>query len=611
MTVAALPEPVASGAQVRDGTVWMEPTRLRGEGLVVFAEEAAPLEDAIARALRRAGLDVVPLEERRVAVARMRAGRLPDRDGGCAPMPPPARWLEARYEGARMIVSSLDCRTEPPAWMEDEEEFTPGCILRVEVRQERRRVERAAERVFRLGVSSADVIEALDREGLDLQMVGPDGGGASLLLGMLGDGARPPVIVRDLEVMGTWDATLASHLDVHLEQALAPHREELLACDRGEPHFDFWANDFVIEVARDGRITRCEPEMQDHNARASFACECGVMARRLDFGAGLGLRRLRFATDVDRGRTHTRAPSTHDAGATFRVRDASDRTVMLGSAVFGDQLRACLADLSGDLSPSRLLANLVVGADGRVTEASVRAMPGDVIALQLEACALEALHATRLTCPFEGEARVRGEIDLYRVRRGDVSVERAIADRVRAEGLVLPTGRWHFDTPLHSAPVFYVSSSSRRDAGGALVDAMAVEGEDVKVVATTGTTMGELAVWLRTLQAPRLRRIFFAIDSGDELPTWSVLYVSAPSTSPADVLAVSGARVAGRVQTGGSTMEISISSPDARGFVGAVGTRSSAPVVLEITDDTSLQQALHVIDAVRSTERRAAWQLAR
>ncbi|MBN8609558.1 MAG: hypothetical protein J0L92_03185 [Deltaproteobacteria bacterium] len=600
-----LPAPLTPRGEADENRVWLEPTRAHGEGLVLFADDVAPIEDAIARALARTGYDVVPPDERRAAITRMRAGHLPDREGQCAPMPPAAGYLAARYEGLVRISSTLACRSQRPAW-NPEGPFTPGCVLTVATHRGEGPVEREGEIVFPLGVSREVIIESLERDAIALHDVEPEDG-AAMLLGMMGEGSRVPVAIRDVETMGPWDATLAPHLEEHLERALAPHRETLLACDAHEPLFDHWGNDFVIEVRADGVITRCEPELEDHRARASMPCECAILSRVLDFGSAPSVRRLRFAMHVDVGVTAAAAAATHYASAELRVRDADDRSIEYGDPALGPQLQACLEGMGGDLSNVRLLANLVVGADGRVLEARARPIAGDAIDPTLDACAMEALRATRFTCPFTGRAEVRAELDLFRARFGGGNVDPRIVAQGR-EGPSLPRAEWHLDVPQASAPTFYATSDgSVVDAAQDSVDGVVIPGEDVRLVVYGDVPVARIARWLQTIDAPRLRRVFFVVEAGDGEPIWRLVHVvrEAPA-DPHDALEVSSLGVARRSDD--PEREIEIESEDPEELSEAIDPRSSEPLYLEASeDDPSLQSLLRAVDAARGVGRRAVW----
>ncbi len=593
--------------------LWIEPLYVGGDAAILFANESFPIEDAIARALERAGYAIVPLEERRVAIERMRSGFLPEEERQCAPMPPAAGYLEARFAGLRRLSARLDCMAEEPPQTDPSAPFSPGCVLRAELYEPNDHGPIAiaeAGRRFPLGVAVDAIVNELDRHGLALSPPPQEEGAGTLFgLGGLGIVDRRSVIIASLDATGAWDSATRSQLDALLEESLAPLHAELSACESGEPRFDHWANDMQMDVGPDGRVERCEPQFLHHHPDPAMPCQCRVIAQKLHFGPSQGMRRLRFALTV---RTERASPAYDRAATTyayFRGRQADDESVFYGDQAFDrDPIVRCLTAQGTHVPETRVLADIDVGADGRTRGIELRMMTGDTLTDPLLACVRDSVTRLRSTCPFSGRARVRGEIDLGRVRIGGGAVPASLVARIGELGIELPSGAWQLDVPREDAPLFFVTMNGAvLDANGAAIDpSTAVNGEELRVIADARAPVARIIAFLRTHSS--VRRVFFAVQQSEGGVLYRVLHVAdIPPDASSERCVLNGSALVHEEGEHQTTFE----DVDASTIAAHIDPHASTPVALHVSsDEVATAQLLRVMDGIRSHDRRAILDLA-
>jgi hypothetical protein len=593
--------------------LWLEPLYVGGDAAILFANESFPIEDAIARALERAGYAIVPLEERRVAIERMRSGFLPEEERQCVPMPPAAGYLEARFAGLRRLSARLDCMAEEPAWAEPNAPFSPGCVLRAELYGPNDHGPIAiaeAERRFPLGVPIDVIVNELDRHGLALSPPPQEEGVGTLFgLGGLGISDQRSVIVASLDATGAWDSATRSQLDASIEEALTPLHAQLSACESGEPRFDHWANDMQMDVGPDGRIERCEPQLLHHHPNPAMPCQCRVIAQKLHFGPSQGMRRLRFALTV---RTERASPAYDRAATTyayFRGRQADDESVLYGDQAFdSDPIVRCLMAQGTHVPETRVLADIDVGADGRTRGIELRTMTGDTLTDPLLACVRDSVTRLRFTCPFSGRARVRGEIDLGRVRTGGGTVPASLVARIGELGIELPPGAWQLDVPREDAPLFFVTMNGAvLDANGAAIEqSNTVNDEELRVIADARAPVARIIAFLSTHSS--VRRMFFAAQQSEGGVLYRVLNVADISPDASSERFVLNGRAV--VHQDGE-QQTTLEDVDTSTIAAHIDPHASPPVALNISsDEVATAQLLRVMDGIRSHDRRAILVLA-
>lgn len=515
----ALPPPVAPPADVGERALVVQPLHVMGDAAIWFAEEGWPVEAAVAEVVAKEGWDVVPVGDVQAAVARIDAGRLPDREGACSPILPAETWIEQAYDGASFADLQLRCYTRRP-WFH-EGPFAPGCVVRASILDgENHEVERH-EATLGLGVTPADVAAAVRAGALRRVEVPPRMGGG--VFGGLGSRERKPVRVRDLDTVGPWKPEDLEGLAPRLEALHA----ELAACSAGpSARFDAWGNPLQIAVGRDGRVERCERQFVDHHAEAGQACECGVVAERVRFSRARGERRLRMELDVE-----PLAPGNvrfdAEVSSALTVVATADPTAIVahegGSAAY-EAVLACARE-AGRLSTQRWPLAFVVGPDGRARSATV-GLPLDGGDEALRACLSDAMTAARFTCPFTGEADVRAMLTLARMPRDSSALSKATVERAEALGVAVPRSPWVFEPGLPDATVLAVA----KDGGVTVLQEGTATGE-VAVVADAGAPLTALGTALRT-RGPAKGRVYVAARTSADVVGWRFVVGVSPADAP-------------------------------------------------------------------------------
>ncbi len=578
-----LPPPLPAFARAAD-VVWIEEPRFDGVGQVVMSEEIAVVDEALQRALERSGLTVVPVRERQIAIARMRAGYLPDRRGRCEAMPAPARYLDARYGDVPGVRSSLTCSEQSTSATAG----TGECRWRVEMG--RPDSLRAFERSLPLGTTVEGLAATIEGERITLApTANPAGLGA--LIGPSGLAAA--VDVGGLETSGAWSVGQLANLSTMLRRVLAPQQSLLQRCMLEAPRFDVWANDLSIEVSPTGRVTRCEAALADHLLQPTEACACGPLRDSLDLGPAEGVRRMRFEVSVRGSGSTWSEPTTHVV-ARARARVASDPTVLLGGVDDGAFQRCVRA---GPLfAERRVVLDLEVGADGRVAESAAAAFDRDELPEDVLRCVADAAGTLRLTCPFSGSARVRIEVVLSRTPRAHAyppdSVLRAASDG----GIELAPSLWHNDAPDASPAVAWLTADGRLVEGDATTLRRALQaGQPLGLVIDRRAPVERLEALLRDVGVPASGRIYVAVGRRG---SWRALFVESSNDRRA---VVAGVRVEEMALSRDANR---IESSDPEVLAGAIDADSSEPTRLVVRPGTSFAALVRAMDAADVHDRR-------
>jgi hypothetical protein len=378
--------------------LWLEPVRVFGR--VLFADETAPVADALAEVLARpdyGGWHVEAPGKLRALWSEAQAGRLPGRSGVCEAAPPPALLGQALRPGASHAEADARCG------MDD-------CTLTVVVYADAPRNEGRGEERGRFAAklpaneTPAQWAERL-RGGALARVAPPSEDGTSVLGDLAGLALEPGlhVSLQGVTQSGDW----AYDLD---ESRFQPRAQALRACaPRDGVWRDWWAQPFQIELSAEGHVIRCEAQHPDHLPPPGFACECDVM-RGMFFGLGTPGRRAQFDLGVYEGGVRsTRDPLVRRAYVL--VKDASDATASLGTrAVDEVALAACLGDVHDPLPEIEVPVRFEVDAEG-----AVRAHHADwpaALPAASTACLDQVLARGRFNCPLSGAASLDARLSL-------------------------------------------------------------------------------------------------------------------------------------------------------------------------------------------------------
>lgn len=406
MIPSAAPEiderPVAPRPRLDEKTLLLESVHVYGER-VVFPDEAAPLADALAVALanpKHGGYKVVPLDELRKSWAEAREGKLPDVGFVCESAPPPFELSKALHPGASTASATIRCPAKKKG----------PCVLEVVVRApagpgQADEPERARLTMDLPRASSSSDWASRIRKG---KLVAPKP--AKLpetadMLGILSGGMKPGIYVtlHERVLEGPWEGAFT-------DKDIDPIRADLAACKKSvtKRWRDFYAATHLIEVALDGKITRCESNLPERSPPPELDCQCAAL-RKLSFGTAKGVRRAAldiFTTTVGPPRKMKLL-----AMAFLGKERADDPTAIAGSEpVLRSDLEDCLGAIESPFGELSVPVRFVVGPDGRVKKHKAE-WPSN-IPKSAAVCMDSALAKAWFNCPIAGRATIDATLDL-------------------------------------------------------------------------------------------------------------------------------------------------------------------------------------------------------
>ena len=236
----------------------------------------------------------------------------------------------------------------------------------------------------------ADVIKAVDR--LDkAELPDPAMGG---ILGALMGGANEVGLHLSFEEQGHWK-------DLDPAAVWAPIQDELDAC-RDDVRRDFWSNDLLVEVNKDGSVIRCEPEFKYRLPEPGAACVCAALSD-LNFGAGDGDRRLSIDPAHRFGKVYLADGRGIYVDTSYPKCEADPSVTWAYTGVSAHRLATCLAGRE-DPGIGEFEVSWAVDAGGRVSRTDV-ALPEDLND-EIAACLSTELAGAGFSCAQGGEGVV-------------------------------------------------------------------------------------------------------------------------------------------------------------------------------------------------------------
>ncbi len=393
--------PVAPRPRVDEGTLLLAAVHVYGDR-IVFPDEAEPLADALAAALAdpaHGGFKVIPPAELRKSWADARTGKLPDVDFVCESAPPPFELSRALYPGASTASAIIRCPKKKDPCVLEVVVSAPADPGKDEER-ERAKLTLSLPRASSLGDWASRI-----RKGKLVAPQPPKTPDTADMLGLLAGGTTPGtyVTLRDPVLEGPWKRQLT-------DEGLDPIRADLAACKETSTKRwrDYYGARHLIEVAADGKITRCESNLPERSPPPEFDCQCAAL-RELTFEAASGTRRASF----DIVTTTVGAPKKRKrlVMAFLTKARADDPTAVAGDEpVARADLEDCLA--SSDTASGNILVpvRFVVGADGKVKRH--KAEWPSTISRPAATCMDGVLAKGWFNCPIAGRATIEATLDL-------------------------------------------------------------------------------------------------------------------------------------------------------------------------------------------------------
>jgi hypothetical protein len=360
-----------------------------------FADELAPLEDAIAAAVQRSqpgSYDVVPYHELRELWSSVQQGHLPGRQVTC-PAPPAPDVLASVLYPPEVAVGSPRVRCQGAE-----------CSVELDVvaydRDEPRALAQFRTTVPAQGGPSAWAA-SLAQHGFARATPRPDQGGLGIG-GVSGGVERLGLHARMRDVVYSDNWTQPPR-EAQFQKVAA----ELEACQLAAPaRRDFWMHPTMIAVNAQGKVVRCEPRYLHRLPEPGFACKCDVL-RSMDFGPGADGRRASFELEALRSEPRGSVVRYgHMGGVT-----SADPWVTLGEDGVKDELIGpCLEGIAPPLE-LKLPVHLSVDADGKVT--AVQATFPEQLSGGTVACLEHVLGSAQLSCPAQDHAEVDTSLTLH------------------------------------------------------------------------------------------------------------------------------------------------------------------------------------------------------
>ncbi|MFT5686277.1 MAG: hypothetical protein ACI8RZ_007233 [Myxococcota bacterium] len=343
------------------GPVRIEQPRLAG--VIVFADELHPVEDAAAGFLAEHGYTVLPRAEVAAVLAQT---------ADCVAPPIPSRLLSHRFPNTTTARIEATCEA--------------GCTVTLTTYTEPAVKPWGVTSRWAAPMVGGPTIEAV-LAAIPMLVPVEDG---ELEVGLETSQRVPStsrgVQARQVRTAGGW---LASDLSAALESA------DLDACwasGRREPR----DNPIALSVDASGAVTRCEPARSHIPSAMESDCACARL-RETGLGAGAAERRGSFVP------TSHQPPAVNAAGQIVSaslggLRSESVGLTWTGAGVSSHALSACLARAE-EAESADVTAQFVVGADGvpTVSEASWPAWVS-----QTQSCLNALLPTARFSCLSDG-----------------------------------------------------------------------------------------------------------------------------------------------------------------------------------------------------------------